>query len=61
MLYSDNSTQMYYAKLTIEESAIGNITELLKPFVRDTELKVDDLKMTTSKHFSNISNVARSD
>ncbi|XP_073339213.1 adhesion G-protein coupled receptor F3 [Pagrus major] len=44
----DNSTQMYYVKLIIEESAIGNITDLLRPFVTDTRLHVDDLQKTTT-------------
>ncbi|XP_054470259.1 adhesion G protein-coupled receptor F5 [Anoplopoma fimbria] len=43
----DNSTQMYYVKLIIEESAIGNITARLTPFVNRIDLKVDNLKMTT--------------
>ncbi|XP_044022083.1 adhesion G-protein coupled receptor F3 [Siniperca chuatsi] len=44
----DNSTQMYYAKLTIEESAIGNITEILKGFVSNTTVQVDGLEITTT-------------
>ena len=47
---------MYYVKLKIEESAIANITEILKPFVRNTNLKVEDLEKTTSKHVSFIPN-----
>ncbi|XP_054862044.1 adhesion G-protein coupled receptor F1 isoform X2 [Amphiprion ocellaris] len=43
----ENSTQKYYVKLKIDKNAIGNITELLRPFVDDTNLSVDDLKMTT--------------
>nr|XP_046268739.1 adhesion G-protein coupled receptor F1 [Scatophagus argus]XP_046268740.1 adhesion G-protein coupled receptor F1 [Scatophagus argus] len=43
----DNSTQMYYAKLTIEENAIRNITEILRPFVSNTSLSVDQLEKTT--------------
>ncbi|XP_035529244.1 adhesion G-protein coupled receptor F3 [Morone saxatilis] len=43
----DNSTQMYYAKLTIDESAIENITALLKPFMKDSDVYVDDLSKTT--------------
>lgn len=46
---SENSTQMYYVKLLIEESAIGNITDLLRPFVNDTNVHVDDLQKTTGK------------
>ncbi|XP_042357226.1 adhesion G-protein coupled receptor F3 isoform X2 [Plectropomus leopardus] len=42
-----NSTQMYYVKLTIEENAIQNVTEILKPFVSDTSLNVDSLEITT--------------
>ncbi|KAM6917385.1 adhesion G-protein coupled receptor F3 [Lycodopsis pacificus] len=42
-----NSTQMYYFKLTVEDSAIANVTDHLTPFVSSTNLKVDDLKMTT--------------
>lgn len=40
---------MYYVKLLIEESAIGNITDLLRPFVNDTNVHVDDLQKTTGK------------
>ncbi|XP_068436669.1 adhesion G-protein coupled receptor F3 [Clinocottus analis] len=42
-----NSTQMYYFKMTIEESAIANITARWTPFVSNTDVKVDDVKMTT--------------
>ncbi|XP_068577785.1 adhesion G-protein coupled receptor F3 [Cebidichthys violaceus] len=38
---------MYYFKLTVENSAIANVTTKLTPFVSNTNLKVDDLKMTT--------------
>ncbi|XP_078133804.1 adhesion G-protein coupled receptor F1 [Sander vitreus] len=41
-----NSTQMHYVKLTIEESAITNITEILKAFVVNDTL-VDNLTKTT--------------
>ncbi|XP_029284042.1 adhesion G protein-coupled receptor F5 [Cottoperca gobio] len=45
----DNSTQMYYVKLIIEESAIANITETLsETFVSNTHLKVDNLQTTTT-------------
>ncbi|XP_049452740.1 adhesion G protein-coupled receptor F5 [Epinephelus fuscoguttatus] len=43
-----NSTQIYNVKLRIENNAIKNITEILKPFVSTTSLNVDDLKMTTT-------------
>ncbi|XP_037652131.1 adhesion G protein-coupled receptor F4 [Sebastes umbrosus] len=42
-----NSTQMYYVKLTIEESVIANITKKLTPFVSNTTLTVDNLQKTT--------------
>ncbi|XP_069016968.1 adhesion G-protein coupled receptor F3 [Embiotoca jacksoni] len=42
-----NSTQMYYAKLIIDRSALENISEILKPFVNDPSLYVDNLKITT--------------
>ncbi|XP_028422198.1 uncharacterized protein LOC114547160 [Perca flavescens] len=42
----DNSTQMYYVKLTIEESAIANITQILNPFVAGNT-QINDLKKTT--------------
>lgn len=45
---------MYYVKLLIEESAIGNITDLLRPFVSDTNVHVDDLQKTTSKLILNV-------
>lgn len=48
---SENSTQMYYAKLTLDKNALGNLTEILKPFVTNTTLHVDHLNKTTSKHF----------
>ncbi|XP_034714095.1 adhesion G-protein coupled receptor F2 [Etheostoma cragini] len=41
-----NSTQMHYVKLIIEESAIDNITKILKPFDYKNIL-VDNLKKTT--------------
>ncbi|XP_031703180.1 adhesion G-protein coupled receptor F3 [Anarrhichthys ocellatus] len=43
----DNSTQMYYFNLTVEDSAIANVSEKLTTFVSSTNLKVDQLKMTT--------------
>lgn len=43
-----NSTQKYYFRLKIDKNAVGNITKLLRPFVRDTNLIIDDLKMTTT-------------
>ncbi|XP_036981228.1 adhesion G protein-coupled receptor F5 isoform X2 [Acanthopagrus latus] len=45
---SDNSTQIYFVKLQIEESAIGNITDLLRPFVNDANLHVDEIEKTTT-------------
>ncbi|XP_070776680.1 adhesion G-protein coupled receptor F3 [Enoplosus armatus] len=44
----DNSTQMYYVKLIIEESAIANITAILENVVNDTNLKVDNFAITTT-------------
>ncbi|XP_033933943.1 adhesion G protein-coupled receptor F4 [Pseudochaenichthys georgianus] len=42
------STQMYYVRLTIESSAIPNITERLgETFVNETSLQVDNLTVTT--------------
>ncbi|KAM8916758.1 adhesion G-protein coupled receptor F3 isoform 2-T3 [Spinachia spinachia] len=43
----DNSTQMYYVKLVVEESAIPNITAALTPFVKNPSVNVYDLKITT--------------
>ncbi|XP_045919072.1 adhesion G protein-coupled receptor F5 [Micropterus dolomieu] len=49
------STQMYYVKLTIDENAIDNITQLIqKPFVYDTNLQVNNLTITTT--CQNVSN-----
>ncbi|XP_039641348.1 adhesion G protein-coupled receptor F5 [Perca fluviatilis] len=42
----DNSTQMYYVKLTIEESAIPNITQILNPFVANNN-QINNLTKTT--------------
>ncbi|XP_077945845.1 adhesion G-protein coupled receptor F3 isoform X2 [Gasterosteus aculeatus] len=44
---SENSTQMYYIKLIVEDSAIPNVSAALRPFVKNTNVKVSDLKMTT--------------
>ncbi|KAM6968639.1 adhesion G-protein coupled receptor F3 [Tautogolabrus adspersus] len=44
----DNSTQMYYVRIKIEQSAIPNITQILKPFVSNDTLDVDILRITTS-------------
>ncbi|XP_029349006.1 adhesion G protein-coupled receptor F4 [Echeneis naucrates] len=44
----ERSKQMYYAKLIIDKNAIENITELLRPFVNNTDLKVDFLNKTTT-------------
>lgn len=41
---------MYYAKLTLDKNALGNLTEILKPFVTNTTLHVGHLEKTTSKH-----------
>ncbi|XP_034004930.1 adhesion G-protein coupled receptor F3 isoform X2 [Trematomus bernacchii] len=42
------STQMYYVRLTIENSAIPNITgKLGETFVKETNLQVNNLMMTT--------------
>ncbi|XP_069392494.1 adhesion G protein-coupled receptor F4 isoform X2 [Paralichthys olivaceus] len=42
------STQMYYVKLTIEKSAIGNLTNLQPFFVNDSIQHADELQMTTT-------------
>nr|XP_019953459.1 PREDICTED: adhesion G protein-coupled receptor F5-like [Paralichthys olivaceus] len=42
------STQMYYVKLTIEKSAIGNLTNLQPFFVNDSIRHADELQMTTT-------------
>lgn len=50
---SGDSTQMHYAKLTIEESATGNITDLLTSFdinYLNHTVQVNDITWTTSKH-----------
>ncbi|XP_070698543.1 adhesion G protein-coupled receptor F5 [Pempheris klunzingeri] len=45
---SGNSTQMYYATLTIDHNVMQNITELmLNPLVGNSQMVVDDLKQTT--------------
>lgn len=45
---TDRSTQIYYSVLTIEASAIKNLTEMLKTFqVHDAQMDVTDLEMTT--------------
>ncbi|XP_076605022.1 adhesion G-protein coupled receptor F3 [Chaetodon auriga] len=43
-----NSTQMYYAKLTIENSAIKNITKVLTSFVSSPMVIIDNLTTTTT-------------
>ncbi|CAK6966035.1 adhesion G protein-coupled receptor F4 [Scomber scombrus] len=45
---TDNSTQMYYVKLTIDHNAVAKVNKLLRPFVHDNNLTVDGLKFTTS-------------
>lgn len=51
--FSDNSTQMLYFNVTVDESAKANITQLLQSFGTDNFF-VDNLEKTTGKIFINI-------
>lgn len=51
--FSDNSTQMLYFNVTVDESAKANITQLLQSFGTNNFF-VDNLEKTTGKIFINI-------
>lgn len=53
LLQADNSTQMLYAKLIIDKSAIANITSILKNFTCNNTFVVAPV-MTTGKLISNL-------
>lgn len=46
---SARSTQMYYAKMTIDKSALEYITGRLNFSVSDDNLNIEDVKITTGK------------
>lgn len=45
----ENSTQMYYSKLTIDRNALKSAIQILQNFTSNNTVRTDHVEVTTSK------------